>query len=734
MTKLKNFLKERLCVRGKIIFGAIGAAFLFFLGSAHYTYADIFGISSITTAAISQLAYWVVYALAWIFGAFIAVEAWLIGVVLNINSGIMQTSFVQTGFSISLSVANLAFVLGIIVIALATILRIENYSIKKMLWKLVVMAILVNFGLVIMAPIVGFSNSLTQYFLNCINPAGGGCTQTTSSVSSFNNFAQTMAGKFNPQAMFAGVPNPTQGTGIKTAPFGLITGAADIPIGAALVPLFSLVFTVVDFVLIVFVLGAFIVMLMIRYIYLAILAILLPFAWASWVFPSFSSMYSKWWNKFLQWTFFAPIFMFFLYLALATIGGSNNADALNSTDYVGNGNMLFNAILNFFGSGIQPIITNLLQEMVLGGLIIGGMIAADSMGVKFAGSAVKVAQNGGKAIQGYVSKQSKKAGRATFRKVRGEKAVNAMREGRFLGLQGVPGLKWVTSRGASVVGRAISPNLSNSDLVDAEKKNVPENPEAIKQNLKGNMNMEANFAHLAKLIEKGELDENTMVGNQKASAWMDAHEKDAINYGFTKSAKDADKVLGNNRAMRVAAGGLTAEDMKDPDNLQARELRNATIAFVRGLKNEDISKLNVNKVFDAANATNPIQAELARSFATDGPGDAAKAIGKMSSATKVHFKKIYEEQIGEASKTPNLIALTQAAAEVNELTADKADKKIIEAAENRRKAIENNLTEQERNVRSASKYFKASLDANATFGGADPATTPTAPPPTPIAH
>ena len=96
---------------------------------------------------------------AWIFGALISVESCLISVVLNINAGILHTSFVQTGFSISLSVANLAFVLGIIVIALATILRIESYSIKKMLWKLVVMAILVNFGLVIIAPIVGFSNS-----------------------------------------------------------------------------------------------------------------------------------------------------------------------------------------------------------------------------------------------------------------------------------------------------------------------------------------------------------------------------------------------------------------------------------------------------------------------------------------------------------------------------------------------------------------------------------------------
>ena len=130
--KLIKFLKDRLRVRGKIIFGAIGVAFFLFLGSAHYTYA-LFDIGSIEYNVVSTVAGAVAYILAWIFGILISIEAWFIGIVMNINANLMSTSLVQTGFSISLSVANLAFVLGIIVIALATILRIENYSIKKML-------------------------------------------------------------------------------------------------------------------------------------------------------------------------------------------------------------------------------------------------------------------------------------------------------------------------------------------------------------------------------------------------------------------------------------------------------------------------------------------------------------------------------------------------------------------------------------------------------------------------
>jgi hypothetical protein len=385
--KLIKFLKDRLRVRGKIICKAIAAALLLFLGSAQYTHADI--ISGIAYTVISTVALGVAFVLSWIFGVFISIEAWYVSVVLNINAGILQTSFVQTGFSISLSIANLAFVLGIIVIALATILRIESYSIKKMLWKLVVMAILVNFGLVIIAPIFAFSNATTQYFLNSINPADTGYTGFATAMvqkfvhdgSWFDNFNAESTAQ-NSGAL------GSVGTGVMATNSTLLG-----TIGAAMVPIFSLCFIILDFLIVILVLLAFIIMLMIRYVYIAILAILLPFAWASWVFPSFSHLNKQWWNKFIQWTFFAPIFMFFLYLALATIAGTSNSDVFNTGNYLTSSNTIYNAIMQFFGEGITPIITEFLQEITLASLIIGGMIAADSMGVKFAGTVVSGAKS-----------------------------------------------------------------------------------------------------------------------------------------------------------------------------------------------------------------------------------------------------------------------------------------------------------------------------------------------------
>lgn len=291
----------------KLVVSVISTAFLLFLGSAQFTHAstlgDIFG--GFSSEAVSGLSAMITYLIAMIFAIVIAIEAWVIGVVLSINASVLQTTFVQTGFSISLSIVNLAFVLGIIVIALATILRSQTYGIKQLLWKLVVMAIIVNFGLVIMSPIFALGNSFSQYFLNCINPGAGSCT--SSSGSSFMNFGTTMASAFNPQNPWVATnaaPNATGTAALQSSGFSGAFSPTGSSLGTAVVPIFGMVFVVIDLLLIVVVLGVFIGLLTIRYLYIAILAILLPFAWASWVFPSFSSHWKKWWELFIRWTFF----------------------------------------------------------------------------------------------------------------------------------------------------------------------------------------------------------------------------------------------------------------------------------------------------------------------------------------------------------------------------------------------------------------------------------------------
>ena len=71
-----------------------------------------------------------------------------------------------------LNFTNLGFILAIIIIAFATILRLESYAIKQTLWKLIVAALLVNFSLVICGGIISVSKLTTDSFYNHITAGG----------------------------------------------------------------------------------------------------------------------------------------------------------------------------------------------------------------------------------------------------------------------------------------------------------------------------------------------------------------------------------------------------------------------------------------------------------------------------------------------------------------------------------------------------------------------------------
>ena len=62
--------------------------------------------------------------------------------------------------------ANLGIIIAMIFMAIATILRIEKYSWKRMLWKILLVALLINFSLVILGIFVDISNFLSVYFLS----------------------------------------------------------------------------------------------------------------------------------------------------------------------------------------------------------------------------------------------------------------------------------------------------------------------------------------------------------------------------------------------------------------------------------------------------------------------------------------------------------------------------------------------------------------------------------------
>ena len=199
-----------------------------------------------------------------------AIILWFVAVILNLNQNVQNTSIVQAGFSVTLGLANLLFVLGIIIVALATILRRESYGIKSVLWKIIIMAILVNFALVIAAPIVGFANGLTMYFVNALpggtNSTSGG-TNSTSSITGFTNLANGIAGVFQPQQLVTPENSPST---LQTQ----IQNTVSNTFGSLFAGILGLLLSTVMLVMMCIALIVLLVMLLIRYVYITILFIL----------------------------------------------------------------------------------------------------------------------------------------------------------------------------------------------------------------------------------------------------------------------------------------------------------------------------------------------------------------------------------------------------------------------------------------------------------------------------
>ena len=90
---------------------------------------------------------------------------------LAINGDIVHLNFtsggiVDSGLAATTTLVNLGFILVLVVIALATILRRENYGLKKLLPKFLLIVILINFVPVISGAIIDIANVVTKSFLD----------------------------------------------------------------------------------------------------------------------------------------------------------------------------------------------------------------------------------------------------------------------------------------------------------------------------------------------------------------------------------------------------------------------------------------------------------------------------------------------------------------------------------------------------------------------------------------
>lgn len=195
---------------------------------------------------------------------------------------------VQFGWNIIRDVANMFFVVILLVIAFGTILGLEQYEWRKTMAKLVFASIFVNFSNVICQLIIDISQVFTMTFLNAVAGTAAG----------------NMIQMFNLQSVFQLV---RRGDGESVGTELMIAS------------LFAMIFTIIALCAI----GSYLIVMLYRMVVLWCLIILSPLAFIFSILPGTKSYASDFWKEFTNHVIAAPVMVFFLWLAFSTFGGGD---------------------------------------------------------------------------------------------------------------------------------------------------------------------------------------------------------------------------------------------------------------------------------------------------------------------------------------------------------------------------------------------------------------------------
>lgn len=323
----------------------------------------------IGAGALGGILYFIGLFVAGLAALAVMIAGWLVNFAVGINFDLLNSPLVGMGWKISRDLANLGFVLFIIIIAIATILRYQEYAAKSTLAKLIAVALLVNFSLMGAGLFVDFSNMLTKFFTD--NISGG----------SLSAIGTALVAPFNiQQYLKTDTETAMEKAGEKSAltPGGLLSHAS------------SLLLIAIMTILVAFCLFALGVMFLIRYISLSILLVLVPLACLFWIIPATKNLWGKWWDNFMRWILFAPAASFFLWLSVYFMNNYNDIIKGNLSRIAqGEGAAKIGDIT--LGEGMFG---NIAVLVIMGGFVLGGLIVANKLGIEGAKAAYGAAEGG----------------------------------------------------------------------------------------------------------------------------------------------------------------------------------------------------------------------------------------------------------------------------------------------------------------------------------------------------
>lgn len=331
--------------------------------------------------AVATVLSWIAWVFIMVFGLLLSL---FVKILVNVAQfgNIIDVDTVIQGWVIIRDLCNMFFILILLIIAFATILRQENFSAKKLLPKLLIMAVLINFSKSIFGLLIDFSQVIMLTFVNGFAEFGPG---------NFINMFQT----HKILAMWQGAPVNSWGV--------VVTIMASV-----------ITLMITDIVVLVI-----IAVLVARIVMLWIYTILSPLVFMGFAVPALQKYTGKVWEDFTKQLVVGPVLAFFIWLALTTVSSSAAKIGLvNGTTgtkvCAGIGALFCDQSFQTFIITIGLLMGGLMVAQTMGGAagsIAGKGLAAINKGGSYLGKAAMLPLLGAKTLAGYgVDKLHEKTG------------------------------------------------------------------------------------------------------------------------------------------------------------------------------------------------------------------------------------------------------------------------------------------------------------------------------------
>ncbi len=278
---------------------------------------DLVGRGQVNAAEIKEVALedWqnkAITLINWIISIAAKVGVWLVRIAgallgtLLAASRFITNPLVTSGWPFIQGIANLGFIIALLFIAATTTLRIEvGGGVKRLLPRLLLAALLINFSLVIGAVIIDASRLFMAVLANImgfgeITNVGAALLNSSNLITSVYDLS-SLAGEENSALATARLRSgydtswsmPFQVLQATILIWGLLFGMVVITIG-----------------------------LTIRYLALILLLIVSPIAYLAFAFPGMQQQAHKWWSTFLKYVIYGPVALFILLLLIVIPKGN----------------------------------------------------------------------------------------------------------------------------------------------------------------------------------------------------------------------------------------------------------------------------------------------------------------------------------------------------------------------------------------------------------------------------